>query len=986
MTRVFLLRISSLVLMVCAASVAVGDDTAKEEDNDASKPFGLQKRMPWTTSRIVGSPEPPPPYTVERIYPALTFKNPVFIAHEPGTDRILVAELDGNIYAFSKTDPVAESKTLFLETKRQLYSFSFHPKYEENGQIFVFSPSDPNDKSEEKFSRVSRFTTNLDHPRKTSLERETIIIEWPAGGHNGGEAIIGPDGYLYISTGDSTSGSDPKATGQGVNDLFAVMMRIDVEHPAEGKAYSIPADNPFIEYPGARPEVWAHGFRNPWRFCFDEQGRLWCGDVGQDIWEMIWLVERGGNYGWSVQEGDHPFHPDKPVGPGPISPPVVEHHHTECRSITGGYMYNGEKHPELKGVYFYGDYEYGMIWGFRYDGTKAVDKQILADTPLRIPTFAVTREGEILLTDHVTGELYELVKSPAASANLQFPRQLSETGLFASVADQQPAPGVVPYTVNVPQWIDNGVKERFVGLPGESKITFRELSSNATSWEFENGTAVAETISLDMEEGNTASRRRIETRILVRQQNHWLGYSYLWNDEQTDASLVEARGRDLTFDIKATSEPSGTRRQTWHIPSRNECMVCHSRAAAFVLGLRTEQMNCDFDYAGIVDNQLRAFEHAEIFTTTLSKRPHEFAALKNPYDETADLEARARSYMHVNCSVCHVVDGGGNSKMVMLSESKLDEMKLVNEKPIHGNFGLTDANLVTPGDPFASVLYYRLSKIGRGRMPLAGSNLTDQRGLRLMHDWIAQLPKSETNSPTDDKQQQQVDALAQISADADRTATIEELLSSMRGSFVLAKNVSDGKLPDDVTKLAIAVGIASRDPNVRDLFERFIPEEQRTKLIGDLVDFDALMKMKGDPQRGRELFTTAGGLQCRNCHRVDNIGHALGADLNQIGKKYKRHELLEALVEPSKKIDPKFQTVLLVRNDGTVLTGILVEKTATHTTVNALKDGKGEQVRVPADEIEEVIVQTKSLMPDRQLRDLTPQQAADLLEFLASLQ
>ncbi|MFN0195576.1 MAG: hypothetical protein ACKVT0_02450 [Planctomycetaceae bacterium] len=134
------------------------------------------------------------------------------------------------------------------------------------------------------------------------------------------------------------------------------------------------------------------------------------------------------------------------------------------------------------------------------------------------------------------------------------------------------------------------------------------------------------------------------------------------------------------------------------------------------------------------------------------------------------------------------------------------------------------------------------------------------------------------------------------------------------------------------------------------------------------------------------MFTTAGGLQCRNCHRVDNIGHALGADLNQIGKKYKRHELLEALVEPSKKIDPKFQTILLVRNDGTVLTGILVEKTETHTTVNALKDGKGEQVRVPADEIDEVIVQTKSLMPDRQLRDLTPQQAADLLEFLSSLQ
>ena len=307
--------------------------------------------------------------------------------------------------------PDDASRQLFLDTKRQIYAFSFHPRYEENGQIFVFSPTDPEDKREEKDrrSRVSRFRTSLDSPRKSSAETEEVIIEWLAGGHNGGEAIIGPDGYLYICTGDSTSGSDPKATGQGVNDLFAVMMRLDVENPAEGKAYSIPPDNPFIDFPDACPEIWAFGFRNPWRMSFDEKsGDLWVGDVGQDLWEMVRVVRKGENYGWSVQEGNHPFHPENPIGPGPIIPPVIEHHHTECRSITGGYVYHGAKFPELQGTYFYGDYEYGQVWALRYDGQRVTWKDQLADTSLRIASFGVGRDGEIYLIDHPTGELYTL--------------------------------------------------------------------------------------------------------------------------------------------------------------------------------------------------------------------------------------------------------------------------------------------------------------------------------------------------------------------------------------------------------------------------------------------------------------------------------------------------------------------------------------------------------------------------------------------------
>jgi hypothetical protein len=185
-----------------------------------------------------------------------------------------------------------------------------------------------------------------------------------------------------------------------------------------------------------------------------ETDRLWVGDVGQDLWEMIWVVERGGNYGWSVQEGAHPFHPYKKLGPGPILPPVAEHHHTECRSITGGYVYHGEKFPELRGVYVYGDYEYGRIWGLRYDGQKVTWTEELADTVNRIASFGVSRDGEIYFIDYMAGELYTLQRAPAGEANEQFPRKLSETGLFTSTIDQTVAPGVIPFSVNTPVWSD----------------------------------------------------------------------------------------------------------------------------------------------------------------------------------------------------------------------------------------------------------------------------------------------------------------------------------------------------------------------------------------------------------------------------------------------------------------------------------------------------------------------------------------------------
>ena len=236
-----------MFLSACGSNPSDGGDA----------PYGLAERVFWTTSRVVGSPEPPTQYRLRRVFPQHTFENPIFIAQDPNSERLLVAEYLGRIYSFHGNDPAA-GKDLFLDWNRRISAFSFHPRYRENGQVFVFSPTDPkleDQKDEEgnrvkQLSRVSRFELEPgSDPPRLRPDSERIIIEWPAGGHNGGEAIIGPDGYLYIATGDGTSSSDREHTGQDVDDLLAVMMRLDVERPDPGRAYSIPRTTPSSAYP-----------------------------------------------------------------------------------------------------------------------------------------------------------------------------------------------------------------------------------------------------------------------------------------------------------------------------------------------------------------------------------------------------------------------------------------------------------------------------------------------------------------------------------------------------------------------------------------------------------------------------------------------------------------------------------------------------------------------------------------------------------------
>lgn len=744
---------------------------AEQKKDVVRKATGIEKRVPWTTSKVIGSPEPPPPYKTEPAFPKLPkFEEPLDLTYAPGTDRLFVAGRWGKVWSFvnkkdaDKADLVLEFKgakdSQGLPMKQVIYAFTFHPKFKDNGYMYVTWIPNPEKEGLPKGSRVSRFTLK-GSPPVADMASEKIIFEWPNGGHNGGCIRFGPDGYLYIVTGDGSGIADQFDIGQDLSSIHAKLLRIDVDKPAKGKAYGIPKDNPFVKTKGARPEIYAYGLRQLWRYSFDRQsGDLWGGEVGQDLWEMIYRIAPGGNYGWSVMEGTHDFRPERKKGPTPILKPVVEHSHSDFRSITGGYIYTGKRLKELYQHYIYGDFDTGRIWAFHPQypttqpnpSTKVIvkDHRELARTTYRIVSWGEDANGEIYFVDFTGGGIHQLVKAPPpATPQAAFPRKLSQTGIFASTKDHKVAPGVIPYSVNAQLWGDHAAKERFIAIPGNGQIGFDEITYPQPSpgappgWRFPDGTVLVKTFEMDMERGNPKTRKRIETRLLHFQQfpgtqeygdQYWRGYTYKWNDEQTDADLVDEKGMDVTLDIGI--DPTKRVKQNYRIPSRAECTLCHTNAAKFALGVNTMQMNRDHNYDGVIANQLATLSHIGVFSKKLAVNPVRLAKLADFNDKSLSTEVRARSYLHSNCSHCHIKWGGGNAEFKLLVDLPLKDLGIVNVNPAHGNFGIKDAKILVPGHPEQSILLHRMNITTLGRMPHIGSRVVDEQAVNIVREWI----------------------------------------------------------------------------------------------------------------------------------------------------------------------------------------------------------------------------------------------------------
>ncbi|GIW79506.1 MAG: hypothetical protein KatS3mg105_1313 [Gemmatales bacterium] len=1004
-----MLRMRNALALFVSGVVLAFACLATEETDETTRPYGILKRIPWRTSRITGSPEPPPPYRVQRIFPKQAFQQPVEMVHLPGTNRICVVERLGKIYTIP-TERTSGDRSLFFDGPKDVpgltavYGLAFHPKFAENRFCYVCyirKPGDP------KGTRVCRFrVTNTDPPR-IDPKSETLLLDWLSGGHNGGSLKFGPDGYLYISTGDGTAPSPPDGldTGQDISDLLGSILRIDVDRKENGKNYAVPKDNPFVETKGARPEVWAYGLRNPWRMSFDRKsGDLWVGDVGWQLWEMVYRIERGGNYGWSIMEGPQVCRPEARPGPTKILPPVFAHPRADAASITGGFVYHGEKLKELRGAYIYGDYVTGKVWALRYDEKNNVTVKELADTSLAIIVFYEAPDGELALLDYNAGTIHELVPNRVEFDPKQFPRKLSETGLFSSVQKHKPAPGVVPFSVNVEQWSDHALAERWVAVPNAGTIVLNQPKGRVpTDWgTFPKDTVLVKTLSLELERGKPETRRRIETQILHfhggtwrGNSGEWFGYSYVWNEDQTDADLVPANGMTLEFDVVDPDVPGGKYKRTWRIASRTECYSCHNPWAGYRLAFTVPQLNKVHDYGGIRDEQLRTLQHIDLVSlpdpktkqTKVDLDPQSLPKFVNPYDETQPLEARARSYLHVNCAHCHRFGGGGNATILLRWQVELKDSNMIDVRPAQGTFGIHRAAVIAPGDPYRSVLYYRTAKLGAGRMPYLGSRIVDEHGIRLLRDWIASMP--ETNGDASavrrirTEQRRLVDGLKSNRLSPKQVDDgIDRLLATTSGALMLMEAVADKSVAESTRKRIIERANRNTPPQIRDLFERFLPPNERRQLLGAVVKLDDILRLRGNADAGKKLFFEAKTMQCKNCHRIQNVGGVVGPDLSHIGKKYSPRQILENIIEPSKVIEPEFITYLVETKDGRVLSGVLAKKSATEVV---LRDAQAREVRIAMDNVERISPLRASIMPELLHRDMTAQELADLVAFLASL-
>lgn len=330
-----------------------------------------------------------------------------------GTGRLFVLEQGGLIWILDQGgsekpgpflniyDLIPRDVTRGGYSEQGLLGLAFHPAFKTNGRFFI------NYSDREGDTIIARYQVSADNPDVADSNSAQILLEidQPFADHNGGQIVFGPDGYLYVGMGDGGSPDDPLRNGQKTDTLLGKMLRIDVN----AETYTIPPDNPFVDDPAYKPEIWALGLRNPWRFSFDRQtGDLYIADVGQWLWEEIDFQPAdspgGQNYGWSAYQGNHEYlEQPQPVDPASLTPPVVEYDHGLGCSVTGGYVYRGKALPDLHGVYIYGDYCNGNIFAANRDSEGQWQQVVWIDTENIITSFGEDEAGELYFIDYKGG-------------------------------------------------------------------------------------------------------------------------------------------------------------------------------------------------------------------------------------------------------------------------------------------------------------------------------------------------------------------------------------------------------------------------------------------------------------------------------------------------------------------------------------------------------------------------------------------------------
>jgi uncharacterized repeat protein (TIGR03806 family) len=699
--------------------------------------YGLDER-PGNPDCVAGDrPQSPSIVGLQRVFRNVPLKTlpdvpdefyrngPIELAQIPGdSSHWYEAERAGRLLRFVNEDAVATT-AIFLDLTSRfvpidyfpewgITSFAFHPDFRSNGELYVVYNVKPGAEAPVE-SRLSRFrSTDGGVTSDPATEQILISFTQEVGKeyHPFAHVAFGPDGYLYLSSGDGLTNE----LAQDPFDLRGKILRIDVD---QGDPYAIPPTNPYAGGGGA-PEVYARGFRNPWRFSFDHvTGDLWVGDVGAEHWEEINLVQNGGNYGWNTMEG--PFCLLEPCDSTGMLPPFVYYSHQIGNSVTGGYVYRGSDIPELQGSYLFADAGVGrMLWiiGYADDGTPYQD--VLLDTGDRASAFARDNDGELYLFDvrqQEGGGIFRIVPAIRDGSLTGGPAErLSQTGCVRPAAPTQPAPGLIPYDVLTPLWSDGALKRRWMGLPDGTRIAITPDGD----FEFPIGTVLMKSFYHD--------GVPIETRLFMRHTDgSWAGYSYEWREDRSDADLLPADkvklvGGDLL----------------WTYPSRPQCLQCHTEAAGYTLGPELLQLNSDFLYpeTGRTSNQLRTLEHIGLFEHALPAPPNALRALV-PVDRPNGSDIlQARSYLHANCSICHRPGGEPHTPIDFRFTAYVETMSVCNELPLHGDLEIPGALVLKPGDPSLSLVSLRPSRLDVNRMPPIGTRVVDSEGTAAIDAWI----------------------------------------------------------------------------------------------------------------------------------------------------------------------------------------------------------------------------------------------------------
>lgn len=358
--------------------------------------FGVKE--PKTTTAVDTTTTSTAKFRLEAAFKARSFDKPVGLEHREGyPDTVYITEQPGRIVSMNLSKPEAEPAVVLdiqenvydEEGEQGLLGVAFHPK--KPNQVYV-------NYTTETHSVIARYDADPKNPEllDPSTEKVLFTFEQPYSNHNGGQLAFGPDGYLYIATGDGGSGGDPLNNSQKLNTMLGKILRIDVDSQAGDKSYDIPKDNPFINE--GVPEIYAYGLRNPWRFSFDQEtGLLWAADVGQNQFEEINIIAKGKNYGWRIQEGTECFNPKNGCDKSELEQPIFTYDRDSGVSVTGGYVYRGKQLPELVGWYIYSDYGTGTLWALRQDKDGSIENKILLETGENITSFGKDAQEEIYL-------------------------------------------------------------------------------------------------------------------------------------------------------------------------------------------------------------------------------------------------------------------------------------------------------------------------------------------------------------------------------------------------------------------------------------------------------------------------------------------------------------------------------------------------------------------------------------------------------------